>query len=248
MSGPPYPPGPLPGSNAIGSFTIGVSPLGTIKQFQYRMTEISQYANSSIIDALIDNLSAYIDQTQNFDAFYDNIWNVNTAVGIGLDIWGRIVGVTRNLTIAVGNWFGFAEALPGPYTFGQGAFYSGATLTSTYALSDNAFRTLIFAKAMANITNGSITAINAILRSLFPHRGNCYVIEGILSSSWFGFAESRNAQPFGQAPFYSGSPTLTGMQMSYVFQFALSPVEIAIVEQSGVLPKPTGVAASFFIL
>jgi len=38
------------------------------------------------------------------------------------------------------------------------------------------------------------------------------------------------------------------MMMTYTFEFPLSPVELAIVQNSGVLPKPTGVAATVVIL
>lgn len=38
------------------------------------------------------------------------------------------------------------------------------------------------------------------------------------------------------------------MTMTYTFTFALTPVELAIVLNSGVLPKPTGVAASVVLL
>jgi hypothetical protein len=245
-TGPPYPPGPGPGSNGIGLFEIGVSPIGTIKGFDVWKTVISQYANSPILTQLILNLDAYLDQTKNFDAFYDLIWNVDTAVDYGLDIWGRIVGVRRILQVEIGDWFGFKEALPGSDAFGQGAFYSGAPLTSNYRLTDQAYRRLIMAKAAANITNGSIPAINRILMNLFPHRGNCYVTEGFHSGSWFGFAESINAQGFDQAAFYAGQAIQT-MVMTYTFEFELTPVELAIVQQSGVLPKSTGVAASVVI-
>ena len=34
------------------------------------------------------------------------------------------------------------------------------------------------------------------------------------------------------------------MTMIYKFEFVLTPVELAIVLQSGVLPKPTGVSAT----
>jgi Protein of unknown function (DUF2612) len=37
------------------------------------------------------------------------------------------------------------------------------------------------------------------------------------------------------------------MTMTYTFAFQLSPVELAIVTQSGVLPKPTGVLASVVV-
>ena len=160
-------------------------------------------------------MNDYLDQTANFQAFYDLIWNVDTAQGIGLDIWGRIVGVTRTLSISVGqNYFGYQEALPGSQPFNQQPFYVGNPLTNNFQLSDSAFRVLIFAKALANICDGTIPAINQILLNLFPNRGNCYVTDGL------------------------------DMSMTYTFAFVLTPVELAIVAQSGVLPKPTGVKAT----
>ena len=242
-TGPPYP--PLPGyrSNAIGRFQIGVSPIGDIPYFSWTAAVISQYANSPILDALIASFSAAADQTANIDAFYDLIFNVYTAQGYGLDVWGRIVGINRVVHVVTVNWFGFAEALPNSSPFNTDAFYSGAPLTQNYSLSDQAYRLLILAKAMSNITDGSIPSINRILMSLFPNRGNAYVTEGANLGEWFGFAESINAWGFNQAPFYSGS-ALPTMVMTYTFDFALSPVELAIVQGSGVLPKPVGVLAT----
>ncbi len=247
MSGPPYPRPPVGIPNGIGQFSIGISPIGTQPSFDVWSTVISQYANSPILTQLIENIFDYLDQTANFDAFFDYIWNVDTAQGYGLDVWGRIVGVNRVLQVQVTNWFGFEEALPSSYTFGQGSFYSGSTLTDNFVLSDQAYRQLIFAKAAANITNGSIPAINRILMTLFPNRGNAYVTEGSHTGEWFGFAESVNAQGFNQASFYAGT-TIATMTMTYTFEFQLSPVELAIVQNSGVLPKPTGVAASVVII
>lgn len=242
MTGPDYP-RPVPGSNAIGKFKVGVSPIGTMVPFDAWLTIISQYGNSPILTALITNFQQYVDQTKNLDQFYDLMMNVDTAQGYGLDVWGRIVGVTRTLQIASGSFFGFAEGAPSYQGFNTASFYSGVKLTQNYNLSDNAYRTLIFAKAMANITNGSIPSINHILMSLFPHRGNAYVTEGPEIGGYFGFEEAVNAQGFNQAPFYSGA-ALARMTMTYTFEFVLTAVEYAIVVQSGVLPKPTGVKAS----
>ena len=286
MSGPQYPPPPAAGSNAIGEFAIGVSPLGDIPAFDIWTTIASQYANSPILTQIITDITGYIDPTRNLNSFYDLIWNVDTAQGYGLDVWGRIVGVNRNVEVAISEWFGFSEALPGDLSFdttqrfgltpalgfsestsfvpfgqgsfvqgqqwfssgdqGGGAFFNGGALTSVYALPDNTYRLLIFAKAAANITSGSIPAINRILMNLFPNRGNCFVTEGYRGSPYFGFSESQNADTFGQAPFYDGE-SVPSMAMSYVFQFNLSPVEYSIVGQSGVLPKSTGVASSIVI-
>lgn len=243
-TGPTYPPLNPPGSNAIGSFEIGVSPIGTITPFDVWKTVISQYANAPILTQLIENLADYLDPTENFDDLYDFVWNVDTAQGVGLDAWGRIVDVSRTLLLPSGSNFGFEEASgQGIDTFNAATFYSGAALTANFNLTDPAYRPLILAKALSNITDGSIPSINALLRSLFPNRGNCYVAEGYpFQGLFFGFEEAIDAQPFGQAPFYSAQAE-PAMSITYVFEFHLSAVELAIVSQSGAIPKPTGVQA-----
>lgn len=220
MTGPNYPPPPGPGTNAIGLFKIGAGQIGTIPQFNFWDTVQAEYANSARMMALISNFSAYIDPTELIDQFYDDMWNVYTAIGYGLDVWGRIVGVGRVIHIPEGNQFlGFEEAQDptNEQPFNNGIFYSGGTVTQNYPLSDDGFRTLILAKALANICDGSIPALNQILLTLFPNRGACFVTDG------------RN------------------MTMTYTFNFALSALEQAIVQQSGVLPTPSGVAATIVI-
>lgn len=214
-TGPPVPPSPAPGSNAIGLFAIGISPIGTIIPFNYWETIISEYSNSPVIDALIGDFDQWLDQTYDMEQFYQDIWDVTTAVGYGLDVWGRIVGVSRVISIPVGDYLGFEEQGTTVQSFGFGPFYSGEQATQNYALSDSAFRQLIYAKALFNISNGSIPSINAILRTLFPNApGNAYCTDG------------------------------NNMTMTYTFNFQLTPVEEAILTQTGVLPKPTGVSAT----
>lgn len=204
-----------PGSNAIGRFIIGVSPIGDIEVFDRWQTIISQFANSPILMQLLENFDSYIDQTVNMASFFDNIWNIDTAQGYGLDVWGRIVGVVRTLKVATtGDYFGFKEATPGSEPFGVASFYAGLPLTSNFDLPDSSFRTLIFAKALSNISDGSVKSINQLLINLFPNRGNCFVTDG------------------------------QDMTMAYTFQFFLTPVELAIIGQSGVLPKPVGVLST----
>lgn len=213
MSGPSLP-RPIPGSNAIGSFIIGVSPIGDIVPFDPWATIISQFANSPILSQLIVNFAAYVDQTKNLQDFLDLIWNVDTAIGHGLDVWGKIVGVSRTLTINSVTYFGFAEQGATIDTFNSVSFYSGQGATSNFDLSDTAYQKLIFAKALANISDGSIKSINQLLLNLFPFRGNCFVVDN------------------------------GDMSLVYKFQFILTPVEAAIVSTSGVLPKPVGVQSS----
>ncbi|KWI89552.1 hypothetical protein WM13_06235 [Burkholderia ubonensis] len=182
-------------------------------------TIISQYANSPTLLQLITNFDQYIDPSADIDAFYDMVWNVDTAVGRGLDIWGKIVGLEHGRLLKIPSTelnLGFTEAGNASATpFGSGVFYSGSSVTENYYLSDDAFRTLILVKAMANISDGSIPSYNQLLQNLFKGRGRCYVND------------------------------LGNMQMRYTFEFYLEPWEQAIITQSGALPRPTGVLASF---
>lgn len=219
MTGPPYPPQPIaePQSNVIGGFVIGGSPIGTIKPFDVWQTVISQYANSPILMQLILNFQDYVDPTVNLDAFFDMIWNIDTAQGYGLDVWARIVAVNRILKLASGPpYFGFEEGQDyqdfGPG--GLGPFYSGGKLTDNYIMPDDGFRVLILAKAFSNICDGSIGAINRLLLTLFGASGKAYVVDN------------------------------QDMTFNYTFEFPMTPLQLAILTNSGVFPKPTGVSYS----
>ena len=222
--------------------------------FDWRKTVMSQFANSPRILTLIENFSAYLDQNENLEAFYNNIWNIDTAVKYGLDVWGRILVVSRVLkVVGPGLYFGFAEANdPNVGALGFGTFNTGVVpVTQNYELTDDAYRTLLLAKAAANITNCSIPAINAILMTLFGSQGKCYVTEHT-PAMYFGFGEAATGSPnytgaFGQAPFYNGQ-AINKMQMNYTFEFTPTSVDLAIIEQSNVLPRPSGVSASIAIV
>lgn len=200
--------------------------------------------------ALLESIDGWLSPDADFEAFFDLIWDIEKeggAKGYGLDVWGRIVGVKRVLQAAPFTYFGFGEATDRT-GFDQAPFYDGQPLTTNVALSDEVYRLLIFAKAAYNITDGSIPAINKILMGLFPNRGNCYVTDGHNAPRdlWFGFGEAGDRASFGSGPFMDSLlPSLpNNMTLTYVFEFVLQPFEIAIVTQSGALPKPVGVLAN----
>ncbi|GJD63742.1 DUF2612 domain-containing protein [Methylobacterium frigidaeris] len=333
MTGPAYPPQHDRSSAPGGQLPV-------TEQIDVWTTVLSQFANSPILTAILEREAVALDQRPNLDAFYRQVWDLDTAEGYGLDVWGRIVGVNRVLKVVTSRFFGFAEsavqgdgtitgfndallsfgdclgfaeALPGsePYGYGTfqplapnqqanpetgaqyGPFYDGRVLYENFRLNDESYRRLIYAKAQANICDGGIPAINAILMRIFPDRGNAYVTERV-PDSYFGFAEATAVHPsyalgfntlepypgpyvgfaealpgdeaFGVSPLYGipglglTSPALSAQRapfysgqanpyaaITYTFEFALSQVELAIVQQSGVLPTPTGVAAAVVI-
>ena len=186
-------------------------------------TILSQYSDSPTLCSIIASFNAAVDPQYMLQQFYDEIWNLDTCIGVGLDSWGRKVGIGRTLNVAQGEFFGFT-GLTGitvgtqetsGNSFNVGIFYSGSPTTSNYTLADHAYRQLIFAKAAANITNGSIPAQNFILMNiLFPNRGNAYVVNN------------------------------QNMTMAYNFTFLLYKFEVSIIASSGVMPVPAGVAAT----
>lgn len=172
----------MTGARSIGELAIAESDpsaptvIPPSALFDWFSTVISQYANSPILLALIESTNDAIDPTPLFDAFYQLIWNIDTAQGYGLDVWGRIVGVGRVLQVPIGGFLGFEED-SGAETFGSGVFYAGIGLTGNFALSDTVYRRLILAKAMANITDGGTQSFNALLILLFPGYGNARVVD-----------------------------------------------------------------------
>jgi hypothetical protein len=178
-------------------------------------TIISQYGNSATITQLVRDMNTYIDPRADFDTFYDFVWNVETAQGFGLDIWGRIVNISRELTVpAALTYFGFNDASPGSYPFDEAPFYvESSDATRTYRLADDAYRTLILTKALTNISAVNAPSLNQLMRNLFASRGRCYVND------------------------------MGGMQLRYTFEFLLTDYEYAIMTQSGAIPRPAGVGA-----
>ena len=181
-------------------------------------TIISQYGTSATITKLIQNMNEYLDPRADFDTFFDFVWNVETAQGFGLDIWGRIVNVSRELTInAQQSYFGFSDALPGSHPFDEAPFYVGDPgATQTYILGDDAYRQLILVKALTNISATNAPTLNQLLQNLFGDRGRCYVND------------------------------MGGMRLRYTFEFNLTAYEWAIITQSGAMPHPAGVETSMF--
>ena len=195
----------------------------------------SEFANSPTLNQLIQNMNGYLDPRANILAFYNTVWNVDTATDFGLNIWGRIVGVSRVVPIpGTSGSFGFDNSdfpfdwqnFGNPSSPGSGGpFFSGEVTTGGFALNNDSFRTLILAKALANITATTAPAMNQLVRNLFPGRGRAYTIDRGKSNTSVG-----------------------GMQMSYVFEFPLSSIEFAILSFSGVLPHPAGVGFNVVVV
>lgn len=174
---------------------------------------MKQYAASPIIQKLIEDRRGYFG-TNWQDQAYSIVWNVDTAQGFGLDIWGRIVVVGRQLQIPQTEYFGFNTGDPQSWApFGDESFYSGDGDTNSFTLADPAYRVLILAKALSNISATDSQSLNSVLQQLFPGRGRAWVND------------------------------LGSMAMRFVFEFPLADWEKAVLVNGNAIPRPAGVQA-----
>lgn len=149
----------------------------------WTQTLLSQYANSPTMCGLIERLNDAIDPRADLQNLYDWIWNLDTAQGFGLDIWGRILVLPRNLTV----------------------------LGTTYTLDDTTYRAMLYIKALSNITATNAPSLNRLLTQLYKDQGRAYTID------------------------------IGNMHMMFVFEFALSDLDLAILQHTSILPHPAGV-------
>lgn len=124
----------------------------------------SQYGTSPHIVGIIEKFRARIDPTTDIETFYHDYFDPRTAVGVGLDIWGEIVGASRNIEVDETEYFGFQGSLLHP--FDQAPFYYEKGATNIYRLPDDAFRQLIFIKAWANISDATLPNVKYVLQKI----------------------------------------------------------------------------------
>ena len=187
-------------------------------------TVLAQFANSPILMALLNSINTWVDPQANLANFYSQCWNIATAQGYGLDRIGRIVGVRRTISTPnyVNNQFFFFKedtltaTLFGPAA-GSEPFWDGSSSGSILNLPDAYFRTLIYVKAMSNISSCSAQALNHMISTLFAGSGNCYFLD------------------------------LGGMQAELVFTFLPSTLNFYLLTATGAMPRPAGVALTYSI-
>ena len=140
--------------------------------FHIDATVQSQYAASPHIRALVDAYWEALNPDADIDLIYKNMFDPDTAVGFGLDVWGRIVAIGREYVAADEEniYFGFnSETAINPRldTFNNAPFYK--KIDGKIRLADSAYRTYIFIKAMINISDCSLASINRMLKLMFPN-------------------------------------------------------------------------------
>jgi hypothetical protein len=183
---------------------------------------MKQFGNSPTLLTLLADFDQWVNADRFSADFLAYVWDISTAQGFGLDIWGRILGQSRYIQIAQSPGFNFGFNIGGvPGTqwqpWSQAPFYGGAEAGPvSYALEDSYYRQLLLVKAAANIARCDCPSINALMRAMFGDRGKCYV----------------------------GYDPTQPMHVDYYFDFTPTSVELSIIE-SGLFPQPAGTLATY---
>lgn len=120
----------------------------------YLKTVLSQYACSARITTILEGWNQAIDPQALIDEWYNSVWNIRTATGWGLDVWGRIIGQPRTLTVPA---YGIRYGIQG---------------TEVVTLGDDDYRKLLYAGAAANIWDGTIQGAEAAYDQLLSESGS----------------------------------------------------------------------------
>ena len=158
---------------------------------------IAQYANSPVLVKLDNDLKTLFDDSIFTTNWFNVIFNIKTATGYGLDVWGKILNRDRRFV-----YDGTEYYLQGAQTIGN--------VTYTAKQMDNLYRMVLQITAMRYIGNASISSINKILNivlSSFNYgRAYCYeygtmqiryVIEFYADSVFKAIFETLNLHPTG---------------------------------------------------
>ncbi len=67
--------------------------------FNIKDTILFQYSSSPIIKAIIEGVNDLIKPDEDINLFYNEMFNILSAQGVGLDFWGVKLGIGRNIKV-----------------------------------------------------------------------------------------------------------------------------------------------------
>ncbi|MBO7732877.1 MAG: DUF2612 domain-containing protein [Methanobrevibacter sp.] len=143
----------------LNSDTIEVNP-----SLSYTTRLIGQYANSPVMLKLANGLGTLFDDSPFIKNWYDVIFNLETANGYGLDVWGAILNRSREFIYNGNRYY-----LQGAQTIGGVDF--------TAEQMENLYRKVLQLTAMRYIGNASIASLNTLIQFIFKDDGECYCLE-----------------------------------------------------------------------
>ena len=123
---------------------------------------LAQYANSPVIVKLTEGIKEQLDNTKTIDDWFRVVFDLRTATGFGLDIWGKILNQSRRFQFLDENDNLVDVYLEGAQTV-DGVAYTAEQMEELY-------RDVLFFKAFSYITNCTIKSMNDLMRFYFEDK------------------------------------------------------------------------------
>lgn len=122
----------------------------------------------AVLAAFIQGFVDDINMLGTMSALYD----LDSAVGEQLDVVGKWIGLSRNITVPIaGVFFSFDIVNVG---FDQGLWIGQSPSQGFVALDDDTYRQLLRIKIAANNWDGSLAGAQAVLAEVFPPSSGTY--------------------------------------------------------------------------
>lgn len=157
---------------------------GTIQQFNYDVDIMAaalwQHSNAPNILALLQEKQDFNDtnQTDFWNDFYTNIFNIATANDFGLSVWAIILGapILYNVDQGSNPSWGFGQY---HQNFTNGNFAPTNGTIVNYPLSTESARIILQLRYYQLTGTCTPPAINRMLKSVFASYGPAHIIDGL---------------------------------------------------------------------
>lgn len=130
---------------------------------------LSQYANSPKYVALYNGLTDLFSNAKTLNDWFNVVYNLKTASGFGLDVWGAILNQDRSITY-------INEDTNLPETIYLKGALTADGISYTEEQIEEIYRQVLFLKAMSNITNATLKSLNDMLLYYYQNRGRAYAL------------------------------------------------------------------------
>lgn len=157
--------------------------MSNIQQFDYSVnllkTLLWQYNKAKNLQSLLIQKQAWYDenQTQFWEDWYNNVFNLQTANEFGLAVWAIILGMPLNLIVAPNTSTPFGFELYNE-NFNNGNFAN--TESSVVSLTLDEQRLILQLRYFQLTCNGTVPEINKFLKFIFQQKfGTVYVLDGL---------------------------------------------------------------------
>lgn len=125
---------------------------------------LAQYANSPTIVNLVNGINEQLNNAQTIEDWFRLVFNLKTAQGYGLDIWGKILNQSRRFKYIDENEQEQEVYLQGAQTIG-GVSYTSEQIEEKY-------RMILFFKSFSYSSNHTISSLNNLLNFFFQEQLN----------------------------------------------------------------------------